>query len=92
MFKEIAQKYPKSVYSDDLPYYEALARYRIGTTEELHTAVKLLEPRASKLHGVIDAVEQQQPSSLRQRRGTERRRRRGPLRPNQLGARSTRRP
>ena len=49
MFKDIAQKYPKSVYENDLPYYEAWARYRIGTTEELHTAAKLLEPRASKL-------------------------------------------
>ena len=51
MFKDIAQKYPKSVYADDLPYYEAWARYRIGTTEELHKAAKLLEPRASKLTG-----------------------------------------
>jgi HEAT repeat protein/TolA-binding protein len=51
MFKDIAQKYPKSGYQDDLPYYEAFARYKIGTTNELQTAAKLLEPRASKLIG-----------------------------------------
>ena len=60
MFKDIAQKYPKSVYANDLPYYEAWARYKIGTTEELRTAAKLLEPRASKLTGVVTRVEQQQ--------------------------------
>lgn len=52
MFRDIAAKYPKSVYANDLPYYEAWARYRIGTTEELRTALKLLEPRASKVQGV----------------------------------------
>ena len=55
MFKDIAQKYPKSAYSDDLPYYEAWARYKIGTTDELRSAAKLLEPRASKLIGVVNA-------------------------------------
>ena len=55
MFKDIAAKYPKSAYADDLPYYEAWARYKIGTTDELRTAAKLLEPRASKLIGVVNA-------------------------------------
>ena len=55
MFKDIAQKYPKSAYADDLPYYEAWARYKIGTTDELRNAAKLLEPRASKLIGVVNA-------------------------------------
>jgi HEAT repeat protein/TolA-binding protein len=55
LFKDIAQKYPKSAYSDDLPYYEAWARYKIGTTDELRNAAKLLEPRASKLLGVVSA-------------------------------------
>jgi len=55
MFKDIAQKYPKSTYQDDLPYYEAWARYKIGTTDELRNAAKLLEPRASKLIGVVNA-------------------------------------
>jgi HEAT repeat protein/TolA-binding protein len=53
MFKEIAQKYPNSVYQNDLPYYEAFSRYKVGTTTELQTAAKLLEPRASKLIGVV---------------------------------------
>jgi hypothetical protein len=51
LFRDIAAKYPKSAYQNDLPYYEAYARYKIGTTDELHSAVKLLEPRASKLIG-----------------------------------------
>jgi HEAT repeat protein/TolA-binding protein len=54
MFKDIGAKYPNSQYQSDLPYYEAFARYKIGTTEELKVAVKLLEPRASKLIGVVN--------------------------------------
>ena len=48
-FKDVATKYPRSIYEADLPYYEAAARYRIGTTEELRVAAKLLEVRASRL-------------------------------------------
>jgi HEAT repeat protein/TolA-binding protein len=55
MFKDIAQKYPTSAYQNDLPYWEAVARYKIGTTPELETAAKLLEPRASKLVGVVQS-------------------------------------
>lgn len=55
VFREIAEKYPKSRYQDDLPYNEAFARYRIGTTRELETASRLLEPRAKKLLGVVPA-------------------------------------
>ena len=51
MFKEIGQKFPKSGYQEDLPYWEAFARYKIGTTGELQAGAKLLEPRASKLIG-----------------------------------------
>lgn len=51
LFRDVGQKYPKSAYQNDLPYWEAYARYKIGTTDELHTAVKLLEPRASKAIG-----------------------------------------
>jgi TolA-binding protein len=51
LFREIGAKYPKSAYQNDLPYWEAYARYKIGTTEELRTAAKLLEPRASKSVG-----------------------------------------
>jgi len=55
LFKDIAQRYPKSRYQDDLPYNEAFARYRIGTAGELETAAHLLEPRAKKLLGVLPA-------------------------------------
>jgi HEAT repeat protein/TolA-binding protein len=49
MFSDIRQKYPKSDYLNDSMYYEAYARYKIGTTDELHTAAKLLEPMATKI-------------------------------------------
>jgi len=48
-FKEVSQKYPNSRFRADLPYYEAVARYRVGTTDELRTAARLLEPRASSI-------------------------------------------
>ncbi|MGH7618200.1 MAG: hypothetical protein ACREPM_13320, partial [Gemmatimonadaceae bacterium] len=54
LFRDIAEKYPKSAYQNDLPYYEAYARYKIGTTDELHAAAKLLEPRAGKLIGTAN--------------------------------------
>jgi HEAT repeat protein/TolA-binding protein len=49
MFSDMRQKYPKSDYLNDSMYYEAYARYKIGTTDELHTAAKLLEPLATKI-------------------------------------------
>lgn len=51
LFKDIGDKYPKSRYVDELTYNEAFARYRIGTTKELETASRLLEPRAKNLIG-----------------------------------------
>jgi HEAT repeat protein/TolA-binding protein len=48
LFAEISKNYPKSSYQNDAQYYEALARYRVGTTDELKQAAKLLEPVASK--------------------------------------------
>jgi len=69
MFREIAQKYPKSSYQDDLPYFEAFARYRIGTTDELRTAAKLLEPRASKLIGTTSSSNQSVRTFYSSRRG-----------------------
>jgi HEAT repeat protein/TolA-binding protein len=44
LFSEIPQKYPKSAYLNDAYYYEALARYKVGTTDELKQAAKVLEP------------------------------------------------
>ena len=55
LFKDIGQRYPKSRYQDDLPYNEAFARYRIGTTKELETAAHLLEPRAKPLLRIVPA-------------------------------------
>jgi HEAT repeat protein/TolA-binding protein len=48
-FNELVAKYPKSQYVDGGTYYEALARYKIGTTDELHQAAKILEPMVAKL-------------------------------------------
>ena len=55
LFKQIGEKYPTSRYQEELPYNEAFARYRIGTTHELENASRLLEPRAKKLLGVVTA-------------------------------------
>jgi len=44
LFAEIPQKYQTSVYKNDAIYYEALARYKVGTTDELKQAAKVLEP------------------------------------------------
>jgi HEAT repeat protein/TolA-binding protein len=49
LFNEIVSKYAKSQYQDAAQYYEALARYKIGTTDELHQASKILEPMVAKL-------------------------------------------
>lgn len=49
LFADLPQKYPKSGYTTTAaPYFEALARYKIGTTEELKTAAKVLEPLVQK--------------------------------------------
>ena len=44
LFADIAKQFPKSVYANDAPYWEALALYKIGTTDELRVAAKVLEP------------------------------------------------
>jgi TolA-binding protein len=51
LFNELVQKYQKSQYQEAGQYYEALARYKIGTTDELHQAAKILEPLVAKLPG-----------------------------------------
>src|SRR5262249_1005935 len=40
MFRDVAQRFPNSGYQKDFPYWEAVARYRIGTTTELETAAR----------------------------------------------------
>jgi HEAT repeat protein len=47
LFADISKNYPKSAYQNDARYYEALSRYKVGTTDELKAAAKLLEPLAS---------------------------------------------
>jgi len=50
MFNEVVQKYAsKSQLTDASQYYEALARYKIGTTDELHQSAKILKPMVAKL-------------------------------------------
>ena len=49
LFNDLIAKYPKSQLVDGAQYYEALARYKIGTTDELHQAAKILQPMVAKL-------------------------------------------
>ena len=49
LFADIQKNYPKSAYEKDAQYWEAYARYKIGTTDELHQAARILEPLASRL-------------------------------------------
>ena len=42
-FNEVTKKYPRSRYAQDSAYWEAFARYRIGTTEELRVALRILD-------------------------------------------------
>lgn len=48
LFADIAKSYPQSVYQNQAVYYEAYARYKIGTTDELRSAAKTLEPLAMR--------------------------------------------
>ena len=49
-FAEVVSKYgSKSQLTDASQYFEALARYKIGTTDELRQAAKILEPMVAKL-------------------------------------------
>ncbi|HEX3866445.1 MAG TPA: outer membrane protein assembly factor BamD, partial [Gemmatimonadaceae bacterium] len=49
LFASLSKTYPKSAYAEDAPYFEATARYRIGTTDELRTAAKVLEPLVARI-------------------------------------------
>lgn len=46
LFGDLVQRYPKSVYFSNAQYYEALARYKVGTTDDLRQAARILEPLA----------------------------------------------
>ena len=49
MFNDIQKNYPKSAYQGESQYWEAYARYKIGTTDELRSAAKILEPLALRI-------------------------------------------
>jgi len=50
MFNEVVSKYgSKSQLTDASQYYEAMARYKIGTTDELRQAAKILKPMVAKV-------------------------------------------
>lgn len=49
LFQEIQSKYPRSSRVGDALYWEAYSRYKIGTTDELRSASRILEPVASKI-------------------------------------------
>lgn len=42
-FNEVTRRFPASRYAQDCAYWEAFARYRLGTTEELKQALRILE-------------------------------------------------
>jgi len=42
-FNEVTRKYPKSTYAYSSAYWEAFSRYRIGTTDELRLALRILD-------------------------------------------------
>jgi HEAT repeat protein/TolA-binding protein len=42
-FNEVTVKFPKSQYALDCAYWEAFARYRTGTTDDLKEALKILD-------------------------------------------------
>ena len=49
LFSDIQKNYPTSAYKTAAQYWEAFARYRIGTTDELRQAAKILEPVAARV-------------------------------------------
>jgi HEAT repeat protein/outer membrane protein assembly factor BamD (BamD/ComL family) len=48
-FSEIVTKYPSSRYAPDAAYYEAFARYRVGTLDQLRQALKTLDANTSRV-------------------------------------------
>jgi HEAT repeat protein len=55
VFNEVTRKFPKSQYAFHSAYWEAFSRYRIGTTDELRLALRILE---GKGEGVALQAEQ----------------------------------
>lgn len=49
MFNDIPRRFPKSQYVVDCTYWEAFARYRSGTTEDLGQALRILNESRDRL-------------------------------------------
>jgi len=43
LFSDITQKFPKSEYAQDCRYWEAFSRYRLGGTDDLKQALRILD-------------------------------------------------
>ncbi|HJQ19901.1 MAG TPA: HEAT repeat domain-containing protein [Gemmatimonadaceae bacterium] len=43
IFSDITQKFPKSAYAQDSRYWEAFSRYRLGGTDDLKEALRILD-------------------------------------------------
>ena len=48
LFSDLVQKYPRSAYVGEAMYWEAFARYRLGSTDELERAAKALETLSTR--------------------------------------------
>jgi hypothetical protein len=48
-FNEITRKYPRSTYAYSSAYWEAFSRYRIGTTDELRLALRILDGKGDSV-------------------------------------------
>jgi HEAT repeat protein len=49
LFNQIWTKFPKSRYAAEAAYYEAFARYRVGTVEQLRLALTALDANKSRV-------------------------------------------
>ena len=47
LFGQMRERYPRSAYVSEAAYWEAFALYRIGTTEDLRTALRVLDQQAT---------------------------------------------
>jgi TolA-binding protein/HEAT repeat protein len=48
-FNEVTRKYPRSTYAYSSAYWEAFSRYRIGTTDELRLALRILDGKGDSV-------------------------------------------
>ena len=48
LFRQLRERYPRSEYAGDAVYWEAFSLYRIGTTEDLRTALRVLEAQPTR--------------------------------------------